>query len=58
MWSRAGGVSSSDLLKIDNDDQLTVSEDSRLGVFMGDNLVFLSIGQADDFALLSNDPIS
>ena len=48
-----GGISSSDLYKIYGREQLTTSQDSHLGVKLG-NLSVSAIGIADDTALLSN----
>ena len=50
-----GGVSSSDLYKLYNNEQLSIAQDSRLGVALGDGLVLSAVGQADDAALISND---
>ena len=50
-----GGVSSSDLYKIYNNQQLLMPQDSKLGVDLGHNLVISAVGQADDTALMSND---
>ena len=48
-----GGVSSSDLYKIFNQDQLKTAQASELGVPLGP-LTVSSVGQADDTALVSN----
>ena len=49
-----GGISSSDLYKIYGHEQLSLAQQSSLGIPLG-NLVVSSIGQADDTALISND---
>ena len=49
-----GGISSSDLFKIYAKEQLTLSQNSSLGVPLG-NLIVSAIGQADDTVLISND---
>ena len=49
-----GGINSSDLYKIYGQDQLTMAQDSGLGIHLGDCHV-AAIGQADDTALVSND---
>ena len=49
-----GGTSSSDHYKIFGKSQLTLAQESNLGLRLG-NLVVSSIGQADDTLLLSND---
>ena len=49
-----GGISSGDLYTIYNADQLSIAQDSQLGVDLdSDNVA--AIGQADDVVLLSND---
>ena len=48
-----GGVSSSDLYKIFGKEQLTMAQDSNLGVPFGDSTIS-AVGQADDTALVSN----
>ena len=48
-----GGINSSDLYKIYGREQLSSSQDSQLGVKLG-NLTISAIGQADDTALLTN----
>ena len=50
-----GGVYSSDLYKLYNNDQLDMPQQSRLGVDLGSNLVISAVGQADDTAALAND---
>ena len=50
-----GGISSSDLYKIYNNELLTTAQHSKLGVDMGDSLVVSAVGQADDSVLISND---
>ena len=50
-----GGVSSSDLYKIYNNELLAVAQKSELGVHMGGSLTLSAIGQADDTVLMSND---
>ena len=49
-----GGVSSGDLYTLYNADQLSVAQDSGLGVDIGVTTIS-SIGQADDVVLLSTD---
>ena len=49
-----GGVSSSEFYKIFGKEQLTMAQDSELGVPLGNSLTVSSLGQADDTALLSN----
>ena len=49
-----GGVSSSDLYKLYNNQQLSLPQESRLGVAMSPSLILSAVGQADDTALLSN----
>ena len=49
-----GGISSGDLYTVYNGDQLSIAQESRLGVDLGVTTVS-SIGQADDVVLLSND---
>ena len=52
-----GGVSSSDLYKMFGKEQLTLAQNSLLGVPLGeaDDLIVSAIGQADDTLLVSND---
>ena len=50
-----GGVNSSDLYKLYNNDQLDMPQQSKLGVNLGNDLVISAVGQADDTAVLSND---
>ena len=50
-----GGVSSSDLYKVYNNELLDTANQSELGVDFGNSLVVSAIGQADDTALISND---
>ena len=47
-------MSSSDLYKLYNNDQLNMPKESKLGVDIGGNHVLSAVGQADDVALLSN----
>ena len=49
-----GGVNSSDFYKIFGKEQLTTSQDSKLGIPLR-NVSVSSIGQADDTVLISND---
>ena len=49
-----GGVSSSDLYKIHNNECLKTAQSSKLGIPMGGSLVLSAAGQADDTALASN----
>ena len=49
-----GGKNSSEFYKIYNCEQLSVPQESELGVSIG-NVHIASIGQADDTVLLSND---
>ena len=49
-----GGISSSDFYKIFGKEQLSLAQQSNLGVKMGKNTIS-SIGQADDTVLISND---
>ena len=46
-----GGVSSSDLYKIFGKEQLTMAQDSNLGVPLGDSTIS-DVGQADDSVLV------
>ena len=48
-----GGISSSNLYKIFGKEQLTMAQDSNLGVPLGDSTIS-AVGQADDTALVSN----
>jgi hypothetical protein len=50
-----GGIPSSDLYKIYNNDLLNMLQRSGLGVHLGRGLTITSVGQADDIGLLSND---
>ena len=50
-----GGISSSDLYKIYNNELLSTAQQSKLGVHMGNSLVVSAVGQADDSVLISND---
>ena len=50
-----GGVSSSDLYKLYNNEQLYTAQESRLGISLGGQHILSAVGQADDVALLSND---
>ena len=52
-----GGINSSDHYKIFGKSQLTLVQDSKLGIQLG-NIVVSSIGQADDTILLSNDIVN
>ena len=49
-----GGVNSSDLYKVYNNEQLATAQESCFGVPLGP-LTISAIGQADDVALISND---
>ena len=49
-----GGINSSDLYKIYGREQLTMTQSSGLGIYLG-GLHVASIGQADDTVLVSND---
>ena len=51
-----GGVNCSEFYKVYNNKQLTLAQDSQLGVDLGgpDPLVVSAIGQADDVALVSD----
>ena len=49
-----GGVNSDKIYKLCNNVQLTVAQNSALGVSLGGDTVISSIGQADDTALVSN----
>ena len=49
-----GGINSSDFFKIYNNEQISLAQESQLGVPLGP-VVVSAIGQADDVALLSND---
>ena len=50
-----GGVSSSDFYKLYNNEQLSVAQESQLGISLGGQHTLSAVGQADDVALLSND---
>ena len=50
-----GGVSSSDYYKIYNNEILTLTQESGLGVRLNDSLTISAVGQADDTAVVSND---
>ena len=52
-----GGVNSDSFYKLLNNEQLLVSQESELGVTMGD-ITISAIGQADDVVLTSNNPYS
>ena len=52
-----GGVNSDQYYKLTNNEQLSMAQDSQLGVPMA-NITISAIGFADDAALLSNDPQS
>ena len=52
-----GGVNSDSFYKLMNNEQLLCSQDSELGVRMGDIMVS-AIGQADDVVLTSNNIFS
>ena len=49
-----GGINSSDFYKVYNNEQLTLAQDSELGIPLGPVTVS-AIGQADDVVLISND---
>ena len=49
-----GGINSSDLYKLYNNELLEVLQSSKQGVYLGDGLVVSAIGQADDVVLCSN----
>ena len=49
-----GGINSDSFYKLINNEQLTISQNSELGVRMGDIIIY-AVGQADDVVLLSND---
>ena len=49
-----GGVNSSDFYKVYNNEQLTLAQDSELGIPLGPVTVS-AIGQADDVVLIAND---
>ena len=53
-----GGVNSSDLYKVYNNELLDTIQMSGQGVDLGGDLVVSCVGQADDVALLSNDVYS
>ena len=46
-----GGINSSDLYKLYNNELLEVLQSSKQGVYLGDGLVVSAIGQADDVVL-------
>ena len=52
-----GGIKSGELYKLNNNEQLQISQLSNLGVNIG-NIHVAAIGQADDVVLLSNDMYS
>ena len=49
-----GGVSSSDLYKLFNNELLDMCQKSKLGVKLSENLAISAVGQADDTVLMSN----
>ena len=49
-----GGINSSDLYKVSNNEQLEIAQKSCLGVPLGP-VTISAIGQADDVVLASND---
>ena len=50
-----GGLNSSDLYKVYNNELLEKVQKSKLGVPLSEDLVVSGVGQADDVCLLSND---
>ena len=50
-----GGIPSSDLYKLYNNELLTTAQRSKLGIVMVGSMVLSAVGQADDTGLLSND---
>ena len=49
-----GGVSSSDLYKLYNNELLDLAQKSKLGVKLGSSLVISAVGQADDTVIVSD----
>ena len=49
-----GGVSSSDLYKLFNNELLDMCQKSKLGVKLSESLAISAVGQADDTVLMSN----
>ena len=48
-----GGINSSDLYKVYNNEQLSLAQDSQFGVPLGP-VIISALGQADDVVLLAN----